>query len=145
MILRGQAWIATQGQKDGSRRILHAVHIGRRQRRVELLIGHIRAAEEFAAIGGRNDLELVRLSEMRAGCAVGVDDALGEQVLHGFSVVFWNVGRVDMVEATVFTNDDDDVFDWASGFKLNNSIAGSVVAVAGRDIGQHRKCKCRRA
>ena len=54
--------------------------------------------------------ELRRERVVGTGLAVGLDDALGEQI--GDCLAFlWRVGTVDMVKGTIFTDDDDDVLD----------------------------------
>ena len=90
LILRRQARVAAGNAEDRQigRDRANAGHIGRRQRRVELLLRQVRAAEEFPAIGGGHDLVLMRLGEIRTRRAVGIDDALGQQVQHALVPVF---------------------------------------------------------
>ena len=51
---------------------------------------------------------------MRAGLAVGIDDALGEQVRHGLSRDGF-VGSVNVVKAAVFPDDHDHMLNRSSG------------------------------
>ena len=82
LILRRQARVTARKTQDADirRDRADAADIGRRQRRVELLVRQIGAAEEFAAIGRGRDLVLMRLGEIRARRAVCVDDAFGQKV-----------------------------------------------------------------
>ena len=48
--------------------------------------------------------------EIGAGSAVGVDDALGEQVADGVSGL-GDVGREEVVKGAIFADQHDDVFD----------------------------------
>ena len=67
------------------------------------------ADEEFG-LERRNGLELLREFEIGAGSAVGLDDALGEQVADGISGL-GDVGREEMVKGAIFADQYDDVFD----------------------------------
>ncbi|PYX52711.1 MAG: hypothetical protein DMG76_28590 [Acidobacteria bacterium] len=60
--------------------LANAGEIGRRQRRVEVFIGHRGAAEEFAAVRGCDNLELMGLGKVEARRAIRVDDAFGEKI-----------------------------------------------------------------
>ena len=73
--MRRQARIAAGEAEDGGRRrILDASEIGGRQHIVEGFLLLVGADEVFAAIGWRDDLELMRLRKISARRAIGVDD-----------------------------------------------------------------------
>ena len=67
---------------------------------------------------------MLSLSEIRAGRSVGVDDAFGEKVIHFFAVIVRHVSGVDVVEAAVFSHDDDDMLNGTGGF-TSAGIAGT--------------------
>jgi hypothetical protein len=119
LILGRQARIAARDAQDANigRDRANAAHIGCRQCRVELLVYHIRAAEEFAAIGRGHDLELLALSEMRAWRAIGIDDAFGQKVEHPLVPALRLVGCEEVIEAPVLADDDDNVLDWRGGLQ----------------------------
>jgi hypothetical protein len=75
------------------------------------LIRHIRAAEEFAAIGGGHHLELMGLGEIRTWRAIGMDDAFGQKVQHLLSLLFWHISSEKVVEGAILADDDDDMLD----------------------------------
>src|SRR5438270_9963580 len=56
----------------------------------------------------------MRLREVRARRAVLIDDALRQKVQHFLMPVFWLISGENMIEATIFANDDNDVFNWGS-------------------------------
>src|SRR6476646_7561934 len=57
----------------------------------------------------------MRLREVRARGAILIDDALGQKVQHFLMPVFWFISGENMIEATIFANDDNDVFNRRSG------------------------------
>src|SRR5215469_10152738 len=130
LILGGQTWVAAQSQEDGSRRVLHAVHIRRRQSRVELLIRHVGAAEEFAPVGRGNNLVLMGLGEIWTGGSVSVDDPFGQEVLYTFILVPRHVGGEKVIETAIFTDDDDDVLNGTGSPTTALRISVLVLGVA---------------
>ena len=146
LVLRRQARIAARDRQDeGDRRILHAGEIRRRQGLVEHLARRAGADEEVAgAVRWRDDLELMPLGEIRPGRAVGLDDALRQQVEHALVLALRHIGREQMVEAAVLADDDDHVLDRTRGLDLVDGLVG-IGGVAGRDAGERRGGKCREA
>ena len=144
LVLRRQARIATRNRQDeGDRRILHAAEIRRRQGLVEEFTRRAGADEEVAgAVRRRGDLELMALGEIRPGRAVGLDDALRQQVEHALVPVLRHIGREQMIEAAVLADDDDNVLDRTLGRDLVDGLVG-IGGVAGRDAGERRGGKCR--
>src|SRR6185369_2791239 len=57
----------------------------------------------------------MRLREVRARRAILIDDALGQKVQHFLMPVFWLISGENMIEATIFANDDNDMFNRRSG------------------------------
>src|SRR6267378_8516500 len=144
LILGRQAEVTTGKGEDADcgGNLANAGEIRRRQRWVKSLVGHIGAAEEFAAVRRGRDLELVPLSKVGTWRTIGVDDALGEKIEHALSAMLWHVGGENMIETAIFANDDDDVFYGAGGFDAVTCPVGLIVAVANRNVSQHRKCEC---
>src|SRR6267154_625493 len=134
------AWDAKDA--DSGRYRPNTGQIGWRQCGVKLLIGAARATEECAAVRRGRDLELVPLRKVGTWRTIGVDDALGEKIEHALSAMLWHVGGKNMIETAIFTNDDDDVFYGAGGFDAVTCPVGLIVAIANRNVSQHRKCEC---
>jgi hypothetical protein len=121
---------------------LQAVHIGRWQSRVELLIHHIRAAEEFAAIGGGHDLELMGLGEIRTWRAIGIDDAFGQKVQHMLSLLFWHISSEKVIEAAILADDDDDMLDRSRSLDRIALVIPIVIISGSRRCAEAKKRYC---
>src|ERR1700684_256918 len=65
---------------------------------------------EVLIVERRNRLELLGNFEVWPGCAVGIDDSFGEQIRNRLAPG-WNVGREEVIECPIFTNQHDDMFD----------------------------------
>ena len=52
-----------------------------------------------------------------------------------------HVSGEDVIEAAIFTNDDDDMLDRASGLRAIAFLVGIIVGIAGRNVREHRKCE----
>ncbi len=81
----------------------------------KLVVGEFRlfGAEEervgAAILGG----ELLRLLEIGAGCSVVVHNSFGEQIPY-FLTAAGFVSCEDVIKAAIFSDDDDDMFNWSS-------------------------------
>jgi len=72
----------------------------------------------------------MRLREVRARRAILIDDALRQKVQHLLMPVFWLISGENMIEATIFANDDNDVFNRRSGLMESTALSGSAWAWA---------------
>ncbi len=125
LIFRGQAGVAAGEAEDaGSGWILNTRKIGGRQHIIESLLLLIGADEIFAVVRRRDNLELMCLRKISARRAVGVDNSLRQQVMDLFFLVLRNVGGEEMIEAAIFADDDDDVFDRRCGFDCVDRLVG---------------------
>ena len=113
-LIRGrQARIAARDAKEPreGRYWANASYIGRRQRGIQFFMPQIRAAEEFGAIGCRNDLILMSFGEIRARRAIGIYDSFGQEVPHPLLLPFRHICGEEMIEAAILADNDDDVLD----------------------------------
>jgi hypothetical protein len=110
-----------------------------------LLIRHVRAAEKFAAVGGGHDLELMRLGKIPPWPAIGIDDAFGQKVQHPLSPASWHIGSEKVIEASIFADDNDHVFD--GGGSLDRIDRCIRVAPGSRwcNKAKNRHSECQRA
>ena len=133
LILRRQARIPARKAQDANvgRDCRNAGHIGRRQRGVELLLCQIGVAKEFAAVRRGNDLILMRLGELRARRAMGIDDAFRQQVQYPLVSTYRHVSGEKMIEAAIFANDDDDVLDRRGSPGRASVLIGFIGVVLG--------------
>src|SRR5262249_48299093 len=113
------------GGKGGGGGRRQAADVGRWRGRIERLVGRLGADEELAEVRRRHQLELVALGEVRARRAVGLDDALRQQVQRLLVPAGRHVGGEDMIEAAVLADDDDDVLDRAR--RLARPLVGVVI------------------
>ncbi len=129
VVVVGQSVLGRLGEREAVARdvgVLRAA--GQRRGQHALREGRFRRAQQervAARVGGGL---LLRLVEVRAGRAVALDDALGEQVPHRLAAMDGLVGGEDVVEAAVLADDDDDVLDRRSG-------VAAVVRRRGRGVG----------
>ncbi|MGC0774998.1 MAG: hypothetical protein WB543_18835 [Candidatus Acidiferrum sp.] len=72
-------------------------------------------------------MELMRFGKIRAGGAVSIDDAFGQEIQDSFVMVLWDIGGKEVIEAAIFTDDDDDVF---NGGRCSDRVAIVIVAVS---------------
>ena len=77
--------------------------------------------------------------------AIRVDDAFGEKIANSFSAMLRHVGGKDVIEAAIFTNDDDDMLNRAGGLDAIACPVGIIIGIAGRNVREHRKCEYGRA
>src|SRR5262249_21756234 len=129
LTLRRKARItARDAENEGKGRYRrYSADVGRGQRGVERLVAQPCADEELAEIGRRRDLELMALGKILARCAIGIDDALGQQVQHLLVPAFWYVGGEQVIEAAVLADDDDDVLDRACGLERMNCVTRQIL------------------
>src|SRR5689334_24801639 len=66
----------------------------------------------------------MRLGEVRARRTIRIDDALRQKVQHTLAAAFWLISGKNMIEATIFANDDNDVFNRRSGLDRVDSFIG---------------------
>src|SRR6202795_3627050 len=92
-----------------------APDIGRGQSGIQHLAIQIRTAEEFPAIRRGDDLELLCLGKIRPRGTIGIDNPLGQQVAYSFLSALWHVSCEEMIEAAIFSDNDDDVLNGCGG------------------------------
>src|SRR5437899_2442201 len=73
--------------------------------------------------------------------AIRVDDTIGEKVANSFSTILGHVGGEDVIEAVIFTNNDDDMLNRAGGLDAIASPVGIIIGIASRNVREHRKCE----
>src|SRR5690349_9510725 len=83
------------------------------------------------------------LAKVGARRAIRVDDAFGEKIANSFSAILRHVGGEDVIEAAIFTDDDDDMLNRAGGLDAIASPVGIIIGIAGRNVREHRKCEYR--
>src|SRR5216110_535910 len=93
------------------------------------------------------------LGKVRARRAIRVNDAFGEKIANSFSRMLWHVGGENVIEAAIFTNDDDDMLNRASGLRaiafpvgILDAMAfpvGIIIGIASGNVREHRKCEYR--
>jgi hypothetical protein len=80
-------------------------------------------------IGRRNDLELVRIGEIRPRRAIRIDDAFRQKVQHLLILFCWLIGGEKVIEAPILADDDNDMFGVAVGI-ASTALSGSAPAWA---------------
>src|SRR6202047_1401793 len=117
--LRWQPRIAAWNEENaGAWWVLDAADIRRRQNSIERLVLEIYADKILAAIGRRRDLKLMGLGEIFPRRPIGVDNAFGQQVQYSLVPVFRQIGGVEVIEAAILPDNDEDVLDRRGGADL---------------------------
>src|SRR5260221_9437 len=76
------------------------------------------------------------LGKVEARRAIRVDDAFGEKIENSFSAMLGHVGGEDVIEAAIFTNDDDDMLNRDGGLDGTDQLPhGRLGNYPDRDMG----------